>query len=549
MRRISISARVFGLAAALGLAASARALPDVAGAFLLMCAIAALACVPQPNKTARQAVPIIEGGLIGLTLATGGFVGQSLGLYLIIPTLVAGLAGGTVIVASTLFAELAALAIVPLVRLTPALVWPSVVEALPWLLTAIGSGLLGAWIHRQVGYPIDDDHQRYVAAHRLLHELLVVSRRLSSGLDAVVLSNTLLSDCLTRVGAGLGAVLVRNEAGGLVFLTQHQGGFPSDALGDPVVLRCWETAEEQHADRPLPDAQDPSAGDEAPRRWALPVFVDARTVAVLVLDVDHHLDDDVVVDLRTLLDEAALPLDTALVFDEVRNVATAEERQRLAREIHDGVAQEIASLGYLVDDLAASAESARPAQIDRVRKELTRIVDDLRLSIFDLRSQVSRSRGLGIVLSEYLREVGLRSGPTVHLAIDETPDRLRLGVEQELLRIVQEAATNARKHSGAENLWVTCKVRPPAVELTVDDDGSGIHQQGKAVGFGLSIIRERAERIGATLSITNRAAGGTHIEVRVQAAEGSPRLLPHDVAMIWGNDPLKTKIPGSVVNV
>src|SRR3954453_18467570 len=101
MPRVNISARVFGLAAALGMAASVRVVPHVASAFLLICAIAALACVPQPNETARRAVPVVEGGLVGLTLATGGFMGEPIGLYLIIPALVSGLVGGTALVAAT----------------------------------------------------------------------------------------------------------------------------------------------------------------------------------------------------------------------------------------------------------------------------------------------------------------------------------------------------------------------------------------------------------------------------------------------------------------
>ena len=70
---------------------------------------------------------------------------------------------------------------------------------------------------------------------------------------------------------------------------------------------------------------------------------------------------------------------------------------------------------------------------------------------------------------KYLREVGLRSSMAVTLSIDETSDRLPPAVEEEVLRIVQEAVTNARKHAEASNVWVTCRVHAPSVELIVDD--------------------------------------------------------------------------------
>ena len=95
------------------------------------------------------------------------------------------------------------------------------------------------------------------------------------------------------------------------------------------------------------------------------------------------------------------------------------------------------------------------------------MVSELRLSIFDLRSEISPAAGLGSALSDYVRAVGARSGLTVHLTLDEAPTRLRSEVETELLRIAQEAVTNARKHSDAENLWVDCRVRPPFARITV----------------------------------------------------------------------------------
>jgi signal transduction histidine kinase len=211
------------------------------------------------------------------------------------------------------------------------------------------------------------------------------------------------------------------------------------------------------------------------------------------------------------LDEQALRLDTALVFDEVRSLATMEERQRLAREIHDGVAQEIASLGYFVDDLTADAVSdTQRSKLVSLRSEISRVVSELRLSIFDLRSEISPAAGIGAV--------GARSGLTVHLTLDEAPTRLRGEVETELLRIAQEAVTNARKHSSAENLWVDCRVRPPFARITVVDDGTGLGDP-REDSYGLNIMRERADRIGAKLEIGTRDdfddVGGTRVAVTV----------------------------------
>ncbi len=179
------------------------------------------------------------------------------------------------------------------------------------------------------------------------------------------------------------------------------------------------------------------------------------------------------------VDAHSLRLDTALVFDEISTMATADERQRLAREIHDGIAQEVASLGYVVDHMASTTRDPSVAQgLRDLRGELSRVVADLRLSIFDLRSDVSATNGLGSALSDYVRQVGAKSDLKVHLTLDESPTRLSPMVEAELLRIAQEAITNARKHASARNLWVDCWTDPPRASLTIRDDGRGIRAGG-----------------------------------------------------------------------
>jgi signal transduction histidine kinase len=178
----------------------------------------------------------------------------------------------------------------------------------------------------------------------------------------------------------------------------------------------------------------------------------------------------------------------------------------------------VASIGYVVDDLASTARDPAVAQgLRDLRRELSRVVADLRLSIYDLRSHVSPTNGLGAALSDYLRRVGAKSDLTVHLTLKEAPYRLAPPVEAELLRIAQEAITNARKHASAQNVWVHCWTDPPRAGLVVRDDGIGI-RGGREDSYGFSIMRERAERIDATLDVASGSADeapGTTVKVRV----------------------------------
>ena len=207
------------------------------------------------------------------------------------------------------------------------------------------------------------------------------------------------------------------------------------------------------------------------------------------------------------VDAHSLRLDTALVFDEIRTMATADERQRLAREIHDGIAQEVASLGLRRGPHGLDHAGPTVAQgLRDLRGELSRVVADLRLSIFDLRSDVSATNGLGSALSDYVRQVGAKSDLTVHLTLNEAPTRLSPAVEGELLRIAQEAITNARKHASARNLWVDCWTDPPQASLTIRDDGRGITGR-RDDSYGISIMRERAQRIDASSGSHQRVRG------------------------------------------
>ncbi len=189
--------------------------------------------------------------------------------------------------------------------------------------------------------------------------------------------------------------------------------------------------------------------------------------------------------------------------------------------MHDGVAQDIAYLGYAVDALAAQAtdEQQRDQLLD-LRRRISGVVAEVRRSVLTLRTQVGASESLGAGLGRLARHLSDVSGIPIQVTVDERTTRLRPEVEAELLRIGQEAMNNAVKHSQAAQIDVSCRVDPPQVELLVSDDGRGL-QGGRSDSHGLKIMKERARLVGADLEVRDVAAGGVEVSVRIGPARSS----------------------------
>jgi signal transduction histidine kinase len=393
-------------------------------------------------------------------------------------------------------------------------------ESALWVVLALAAGLAGAWIRLLLApSPTTAEHQdtSYAAAYRLLAQLRPVARQLSVGLDPGTIAEGLLESLREVCDFDRGAVFVRTGGGRLIGLAGSgidRTDWEVDVTDEGPFAEAWLTQRTQRLNRQL--SGRPGSGA------VVPLVIGLRTFGLVGLETDHrsfvNLD---VAELTRITGEAALRLETALLFDEVRGVATAEERRRVAREIHDGIAQELSYLGYFVDGLAAEARGNEELsqQLKELRQEITRIVSELRLSIFDLRSEVDVHGGLGAALSDYVRSVGRQSALTVHLSLTEAANRLPAETEAELLRIAQEAITNARKHANAENLWVTLEVEPPAALLRVEDDGRGLGQ-ARDDSYGLQIMRERAKRLRTTVLVAPREPCGTQVEVSLA---GGPR--------------------------
>lgn len=252
-------------------------------------------------------------------------------------------------------------------------------------------------------------------------------------------------------------------------------------------------------------------------RIYLPVSLSNRLFAILYAEGNEQFSDEQRAAASEVVARSAALLGAAELVTEIHRSAIAEERQRLAREIHDGIAQELAGLAYLVEDIEVRTEQPRlREEIEFLRGQLTKIVSELRLSIFELRSSIDHEEGLGHAITSYSREVGSRAGLTVHLVLQESDVRMPAHVESEVMRIVQGAVNNVVRHAQARNMWVHLRTAPPQATLLVADDGVGLGD-GRSDSFGLQIMRERAARIGGTIDVGERLGGGTVVEMSIGA--------------------------------
>jgi signal transduction histidine kinase len=461
-----------------------------------------------PRLWVAPAAEIAAAGLvIGL-----GLHDSYLGLpYLLVPAFAGGLAGGWLGGLASAAAGAAGLLVGAVLSPHAPFSAGTFLGMLPWMVLVVAIGLVGALVGRQQRSD-SADVARYAAAYRLLSELRAVSGQLSGGLDAVTLATSILDDVAAVVPVRRSALLVNREGGALVPLagSGDDDRWLADTAYDRLAHEVMKTK--------TPTTAYLGRGSH---RIAVPVRIGTRTIGVVVADLSELVTPDELAALARSSDEGAIRLETALLFDEIRELATREERHRLAREIHDGIAQELASLGYLVDDLQARATGPDLKSLTiTVRKEIGRILSDLRHSIFDLRSDVPADACLGTSLARYARKVSSQTGLRVHLVNDEhAGERLQPEIEAELLRVGQEAINNVRKHAKARNLWVTVSVHPPSANIRVADDGVGLSSRGMD-RYGLDIMAERSRRVGATLVVEERREGGTVVDVSLDGSYG-----------------------------
>ncbi len=196
-------------------------------------------------------------------------------------------------------------------------------------------------------------------------------------------------------------------------------------------------------------------------------------------------------------------------------LATTRERNRLAREIHDGVGHYLTVVKTQLDAAAAlltTDPSKARAAVEKAARLTHDALEDVRRSVGTLRTDTAR-----LPLADALRTLAADAAPVPELRIEGTPRALGASAEHALFRSAQEGLTNLRKHSGATAATLTLDYRDSGrVRLILTDNGQGVNGSG-SVGYGLQGLRERAEVLGGRMTAANRAGGGFALTVEVPA--------------------------------
>jgi signal transduction histidine kinase len=204
-------------------------------------------------------------------------------------------------------------------------------------------------------------------------------------------------------------------------------------------------------------------------------------------------------------------------------LATQEERERLAQELHDSLAQDLALIHLKLGEAGMILARTRSTAADETLREMRQIADgayeNVRQAIFGLRTMVSRGLGFIPTLTEYLHDFSEIRKIPVDLKI-QAPDAVRFSPREEiqLIRIIHEALTNVFKHARASKCTLTFEQDGEFSKVTIEDNGDGCvptEALAKVLHFGLQTMRERIEGVGGTLAIESAPGEGTKVIVHV----------------------------------
>ena len=312
---------------------------------------------------------------------------------------------------------------------------------------------------------------------------------------------------------------------------------PQTALGQVFTeakSKLLVNVKQQELFPPLPGA----AGQTTSSLLMAPLITGGKVIGLIMVESQQEFafDDSDLEILETVAFQVASAIEHARLLQKTREIAIVEERTRLARDMHDGIAQNLAYLLIQVDRGLIMVEegSKLEAQLEQVSALLKQNIDELRRNIFDLRPVDLEGKSIFEVLENFVAEFGRRWNlKTSWRAHQEEGITISPEVESSLYRILQEALSNAQQHAQCTSLSVQLDVVDRDwVNLEIVDNGLGFdldqisRGQGRprSKGLGLISMRERAESVGGEFRVESAPGRGTRIYTRLPLGLAGPKV-------------------------
>ena len=262
----------------------------------------------------------------------------------------------------------------------------------------------------------------------------------------------------------------------------------------------------------------------------VPVVCQEAVVAVISVAAAEPkaFDESDVQTLETVAYQLGVAIDNIELYrqqgEQSRRLAVAEERDRIGRDLHDGVIQSIYAVGLTLEDIAfqvtEDAESARN-RLDGVVGDLNQVIGDIRSYISDLRPRELQGRQFGEALFSLVADLEDRAAVSVSLEapfdLDELPERHVIN----LWHILQEAFSNIEKYAQARQVQVALTSGSSSLNLLIADDGVGFDLEMVELGngYGLPNIKDRAEKLGGVLRVLSQPGSGTKLDINIPISE------------------------------
>ena len=296
----------------------------------------------------------------------------------------------------------------------------------------------------------------------------------------------------------------------------------SGRMMEPIII------DDVRSDAPLASAYRQMVGEERlgrefghVRSWmGVPLVSKEQSIGLLAISHDEpgHYTERHAELVRTIANQAAIAIENARLYRRAQSAAALEERQRLARELHDSVSQALYGI-TLGSDAALTLLERDPERVAEPLQYVRSLAEaglaEMSALIFELRPESLENEGLVAALEKQAASLRARHEVEVHAALCEEPD-VPLEAKEMLYRIGQEALHNTVKHARAGNVKLMLRCDTQGIVLEIEDDGAGFDPSGSFPGhLGLKSMRERAERLGGRLEIESGLGEGTRIRASV----------------------------------